>query len=337
MKRAISLALLVLLLCPCIQSASAQDYAYGAWLPYWDLDSSLPEAESLGADLDVAIAFACLFDNKDRPFMLEEARSALDSLQRMFDGTETTVFLSIVNDIEVSRGKYENKSADLLRRLFQDETAMSSHLEALAALIDDYAPDGLELDYENIKKDTTLWAAYAAFIEKAWAMCERDGVRLRVVLPWDAPRYVHLPEGPEYTVMCYNLYGYHSGPGPKADLNFLRTTCELYQGFCGKVSMAFATGGFTWRGSEIKSVTQEEAEKLLLDAGVTPIRDDPSGALTATFESNGEPCEIWYADGATLAAWRDACADYGYTAFDLFRLGGNSLEDWNAAFFGTQP
>ena len=39
-------------------------------------------------------------------------------------------------------------------------------------------------------------------------------------MPMDAPYSV----GPEYMVMLYNLYGLHSGPGPKADGPFIEKT-----------------------------------------------------------------------------------------------------------------
>ena len=157
------------------------------------------------------------------------------------------------------------------------------------------------------------------------------------MLPWDTPKYAALPVGPEYTVMCYNLYGYHSGPGPKADLDFLKTTCELYAALPVKARMAFATGGFDWHGDQIDALTQAQAVALLNDAQATPTRDANSAALTATFTADGETHEVWYADAQTLAAWRDACAAYGFTGFDLFRLGGNDLEDWQSVLLNAKP
>jgi spore germination protein YaaH len=334
MKRAMCLMMCLMmgvLWVPC--RAFADGYATGVWLPYWDSDEALSEADALAGKLDAAVAFACLFDSSDRPLMLPETEELLKDLKSRFKGTDTAVFLSIVNDIEVAEGRYDNKSVKLLQRLFATDEAMSAHLEALVQLIDDYALDGLELDYENLKKDGTLWASYTAFIQRAWGVCQRDGVRLRVVLPWDAPKYASLPEGPEYTVMCYNLYGTHSGPGPKADFAFLKTTCELYRNVPGTVRMAFATGGFDWSDGAIESLSQAQARAQLVDVGVAPTRDEPSGVLKASYTSDGVGHEVWYADGATLAAWRDTCAAYGYEGFDLFRLGGNDLDDWSVAFF----
>jgi len=318
-------------------TAFAASFTYGAWLPYWDIATSLDETEALHSGLNTLIAFACLFDNNDRLLMPEETEELLVALQTSYASEEKAVFLSIVNDVEISDGKYENKSSALLTRLFQSEESQSRHLEELAALIDTYQLKGLELDYENIKGNTDLWASYALFIEKVWAMCQRDSVRLRIVLPWDAPKYIALPEGPEYSVMCYNLYGYHSGAGPKADLDFLKATCELYRHVPSPVSMAFATGGFDWHEGRITALTQEEAQEQLYMAQIVPQRDMLSGAMTATYQEDGVQHELWYADALTLQIWRDLCAQYGFGSFDLFRLGGNDRLDWEAQLFNVEP
>lgn len=318
-------------------TAHAQALQYGAWLPYWEPDAALAEMETLADRLDEVIAFAALFDTADQPLMLPETETLLKDLQKAYHGTDTTVFLSIVNDLQTGDGQYDNKSTALLSRLFASDDAISRHLEALVQLVDDYSLAGLELDYENLKSDAQLWQQYVNFLQRVWAYCARDGLRLRVVLPWDAPKYAQLPQGPEYSVMCYNLYGTHSGPGPKADIAFLQQTCALYQPLGAGVRMAFATGGFDWHGDQITDLTQEEAADQLLLAGTEPTRDADSGAMTATYVADGETHVIWYADAQTLALWRDTCMENGFTAFDLFRLGGNDLADWDDALLGTHP
>ena len=338
MKR-IALCMVCLMLMNMTASAmgTSASYSYGAWLPYWEADASLVEADGLKDQVDTFVAFACLFDNQDNLLMPEETVNLLSALQKLSISGDKDIFLSVVNDQEVSPGKYENKSTALLKRLFQSEAARSKHLEQLASLIDTYQLSGLELDYENIKGDTGLWSSYAMFIEKVWAMCQRDGIRLRIVLPWDAPRYVALPIGPEYSVMCYNLYGYHSGPGPKADLEFLVKTCELYKDVPYTVRMAFATGGFDWYGGSIAALTQEQAQEQLLAAQAEPTRDANSGTLTAIYKQNGTEHKLWYADALTLRTWRDLCESYGFSSFDFFRLGGNNTENWMSDLFDMTP
>ena len=331
MKRRLTLLLcLTVLLAAPWAGGRSEGQRYGAWLPYWEISDAMDEAEALSGTLDTAVAFACIFDAKDQPLMLSDADTLYTLLTDALTGTDTAVYLSVVNDVELAPGQYDNKSVDLLNRLFADDLAMSNHLEALTALIDRYGLTGLELDYENLKSDTDLWSRYAAFLTRLWTVCERDGVQLRVVLPWDAPKYATLPVGPIYSVMCYNLYGYHSGPGPKADTAFLQTTCALYASQPYRARMAFATGGFSWCEGDVTALTQVQAAELLSQAQVTPTRDAASAVLTAAYTQDGATHTVWYADAQTLAAWRAVCEGYGFTDFDLFRLGGNDLTDWQS-------
>ena len=190
-------------------------------------------------------------------------------------------------------------------------------------LIDQLGISGIELDYENMKSDTRLWELYAEFLEELFPILEHNGVRLRAVMECQAPRYAEFPAGPEYICMCYNLYGYHSGPGPKADRAFLEKLGESWKSVPGEVRMAFATGGFLWAGNTVvKAMTEEEAAEYLEQEGITAKRDAGSGALTARYRADQE-YSVWYADGETLSVWRDILQAMGYQHFDLFRLGGN--------------
>jgi spore germination protein len=331
-RKSIGLALVLLVGLFFPAAGLAEGLVYGAWLPYWEMDAALDEADRLSGQLDTYVAFAALFDSSDQIIVPSETHVILSVLKNpAFQ--KAAVYVSVVNDIEVVPGNYDNKSTALLRRLFQTPESKSKHIEQLMALVDEYKPDGLELDYENIEGDTDLWSSYIGLIEELWSICQREGVRLRVVVPWDAPLYTVLPEGPEYTVMCYNLFGFHSGPGPKADIDFLKNACKLYLNVPGTVRMAFATGGFDWTDGEITALTQEQITEQLKDAGVEPMRDPFSGAMKATYQESGTFHEVWYADGQTLALWRDTCIEYGYHSFDLFRLGGNDLEDWSNSLF----
>ena len=335
-RKGIGLALVLLLGLISPAASRANDLTYGAWLPYWEMDAALDEAESLQGRMDTFIAFAAIFDSSDRVFVPSETHVMLSVLNEpAFQNKD--VFISVVNDIETAYGEYENKSTSLLTRLFGTPESRSRHIEQLVALVDMYKPEGLELDYENIDGDTALWSSYMKLIDEMWSICRREQIRLRIVLPWDAPLYATLPKGPEYSVMCYNLFGYHSGPGPKADIDFLKNTCKLYLNVPGSVRMAFATGGFEWAGGNITALTQSQVMENLSLAGVEPVRDMYSGAMKATYQKNGTTYEVWYADGQTLARWRDTCIDYGFNSFDIFRLGGNDLEDWSRTLFGTQP
>jgi hypothetical protein len=101
----------------------------------------------------------------------------------------------------------------------------------------------------------------------------------------------------------------------------------------GEVHRAFASGGFLWSGDSVqKALTEQDAQSWLEQAGEKPKRDADSGACRAVV-FGGKKQSVWYADGETLAVWRDTLRAMGYTHFDLFRLGGNRDESL-AQFLG---
>lgn len=326
--------LLLILLVLCLP-AQALAEGIGAWLPYWNADAAMTDAEQLADSLDEVVAFAAVFDPKGRPVLPDGAEKLLLDAQVAFAGTATKVYLSVVNDQQNGKGGYDSKSAALVRRLLKDDRAMERHMDDLLLLLDQSEADGLELDYENFGSDRELYAHYAQLIERMYAILEKDGLGLRVVLSWDAPRYMTLPEGPEYTVMCYNLYGYHSGPGPKADFAFLDQVKALWADVPGTVRMAFSCGGFLWQGGKVTAaLNQQSAEALLAQKGITPARDASSGALTATFTHEGRKATLWYADGATLQGWRAHMTEFDGT--DIFCLGGAAVQDWLATVLSDE-
>lgn len=316
MKRLLILAMVFMLALPlCAQAEGSM----GAWLPYWNTALALDEARQLAPGLDRVMVFAAVFDADGTPMLTDAAASLLLDAQVTFAGSDTAVFLSVVNDWH--RGRPEGKSAALLKRLLQSDDAIDAHMDDLLNLLDRTEAEGLELDYEGFGGDRALYAQYTELIARLHEVLAQDGIRLRVVLEWDAAKYADLPEGPEYTVMCYNLFGTHSGPGPKADDAFLDRVAALYREQPGTVRMALACGGYLWQnGKNAKALTQQEAEALLRERGVTPRRDEASGALTAEYREGRNTFTLWYADGETLARWQARLS--GFDGTDLFSLGG---------------
>ena len=292
----------------------------GAWLTYWDADDALEEAARFESSLDEVICFEAYFSQNGTVILPEETENMLQTLER------PNVYLSLVNDVEIEDGKIVQKSKDFLIKHLKGENAQRMHIDEILKLVDTCHLAGLEIDYENLKKDQELWADFAAFITRLHAILSRDGIALRVVLECTAPIYCSLPEGPEYICMCYNLYGYHSGPGPKADLPFLSEVGTNWQSVPGKVRMAFSTGGFLWNsGKVVRALREKDAVEFLAENGVKPERDSDSGAMKAEIPGKTGGT-LWYADGTTLLTWRQHLEKMGYHHFDLFRLSGNETE-----------
>ena len=256
--------------------------AYGAWAAYWDETNGAAEIDAAGGALTDVIAFAAIFGANGEPFLLPEAARLTQTLTILYGATHT-VYLSVVNDVETAEEQYENKSTSILWRVLGTDEAVDAHIDALMNVLSESGAEGLEIDYEAIRTDTALWQRYVYFLTKLYARTSAEGVPLRAVLEWNAAQYATFPKGPQYSVMCYNLYGSHSGPGPKADRAFLKNTFLLCRSLPGDTAMAFATGGYDWGADgSVSARTQIEAEKIIDSYGVAAEdvqRDADSGAL----------------------------------------------------------
>lgn len=75
------------------------------------------------------------------------------------------------------------------------------------------------MDYENLGQASSLWQKFFGFEKILYSLCQKDKLKLRVLLEPKVPKLA-FPAGPTYVVMCYNLYGYSTKAGPKADYAF---------------------------------------------------------------------------------------------------------------------
>ncbi len=307
------------------------EYVCCAWVPYWDADEALKEVRAFPKGFESLICFEAFFGQDGDWRLPPEAERILEELQ----GADTPLYLSLVNDVQLDNGSFELKSLDFLKRHLLSPEARQSHVAQILELIRSTGVDGLEIDYENFKKDAQLWSAFSDFIGELYKTLSENGVRLRVVMEYGAPEYAVFPDGPIYICMCYNLHGSHSGPGPKADKAFLEKVGERWKTMPGEVHMALADGGYLWAGNNSeKSMTEQQAKDWLKEQDLTPVRDRESGVLWASVRS-GQKYTVWYADGETLDFWRSILQSMGYTHFDLFRLGGNTVDSL-ALFLGKQ-
>lgn len=306
-------------------------FACSAWLPYWDADAALEEAGTFSDNFESLVCFEAFFEESGDIFLPPDSEQLLAGTRE----SGVPVYLSLVNDVRMADGSIVQKSRDFLEENLTTPSARSAHIAGIMQMIRSTGVTGLEIDYENFKKDTELWSGFTVFLRQLYSILSHNGIRLRVVMECGAPKYAAFPEGPVYICMCYNLYGYHSGPGPKADIAFLRELGESWRDMPGEVHMAFASGGFLWAGDKVeKALTEQAAAQWLEENRAKPSRDPDSGALKAVLR-DGKPYTVWYADGETLRIWRDTLRAMGYTHFDLFRLGGN-MSGSLAVFLGTQ-
>lgn len=235
----------------------------------------------------------------------------MNKLQRKEATKEKTVYLSVVNDVK-NGDKTTQKDTDILWQVLGTPEAAQAHAEELVQLAAANGYDGIEIDYEKIRKDLDLWQAFLDFEERLLALAEENGLKVRIILEPGTPvEQLDFPEGADYVVMCYNLYGGGTDPGPKADFDFLAQTWEKFRKL-PNISYALANGGYVWKnGKDAAQCRAAEAKAMAEEAGVTPERDPDSGALYFSYTEKGRQYTVWYADETTLAQWARKLSEIG--------------------------
>lgn len=300
------------------------------WNAYWDLGDAAEEIERRKDDIAAVCFFAAYFNAENRVFIPEETASFFVEKKEKYEENGWVNYLTVVNDRRNGDGSSSLKDTEMLYQLFASEEQIRSHAEEVIGMAVDNGYTGIELDYENIKDDITLWNLYLDFVYEVWYQAKAAGLSMRVLLEPNTPvDELDWVDGPEYVMMCYNLYGSHSGPGPKADMEFLAGLVEKMEPLPGKKNFALATGGFDWSDDDtVSEVKEEEAHQLEDKWEAEPKRDEASGSMVFQYtDENGISHEVWYADKETISGWREAVYAAGNYDVSLWRIGGNVTEE----------
>lgn len=295
-----------------------------AWVAYWDLDYSEEDLKNL-ENLDTICHFASYYDVDKEVFIPEATMQFYEKTKNDPALADKETYLTVVNDLLLEKGS-SLKDTDLLYYLLEDEDSRKAHAKKLLELAKNNGFDGLEIDYEAIKKDMKLWEYFIAFEKELYTMSREMDLKLRILLEPNVPiENISFIEGPEYVMMCYNLYGYGTAPGPKADYDFLVKMADKMSKLPGVVNFALANGGFDFnKDGSVTQITTRQAKELFnsyVTDGSSLIRDEASGALYfKAVEDDGNEHEIWYADEETIAAWQQWLRECGYDRFTIWRL-----------------
>lgn len=299
---------------------------YSVWITYWQTDNLLEEVDYRKEFIENICYFAAYFDEEKKLFIPEKTNESYEMIKKTYGDKNYGSYLTFVNDLLKVDGTSSLKDTALLYELFSSDKAIDAHISQIVSLAESGGFNGIEIDYEAIKGDMVLWELFVDFLERLNQIVVEKEIPLRIVLEPSFPaEELTLPEGPEYVIMCYNLYGYGTEPGPKADKEFLLETIQKMKSLPGIVNFALATGGFDFgENGKTAQVTQVEATELLSIYDVTPIRDEGSGSLVFTYTDDEKIShEVWYADQYTIEFWAEIISEEGDYGLTLWRLGGN--------------
>lgn len=290
------------------------------WIVYWDVKSGQEEYKLVKGKAATVSYFAAYFDKDNCLFIPEEVTKA-----KAENGDGPVAYLTFVNDKAKEDGTFIEKDQNILKNIFMDEISLNKHVNKIIGMAKQSGYDGIEIDYEQVWKEPSLRGTYLHFIDILYKRAESQGMKVRVVLEPSVDFSAGFPEGPEYVVMLYNLYGTHSGPGPKADEKFILSMLRKMESLPKNRAVAFSGGGCLWlQGKNGTFIDEAEAVRLVKAHAAEPKRDSASGALYFDYKDNGKQYTVWYADSRTLNRWMDIAASQGVSNVYVWRLGSNT-------------
>lgn len=283
------------------------------WVADWDYKSGFVDVAHMEGLASVQL-FSVYF-TQQAEFHLTEAFLAMEKQAFEQELIGVPKYFTVVNDRFLESGKVKQKDPTLISQVVQDKTTRARYITELVNLAVERNYDGVEMDFEKINAKDKTKVAY--FYGELYQALQAEGKALRVLIePATIATKTRYPEGPTYVVMAYNLHGYHSKPGPKADYAFIKQLVADSKNVPGKVTIAFATGGFVWKGDTVKALSEIEAERI---APKRSKRDQQSGALHFDSERHGE---VWYSDAKAINGWIDVAQQTKSVDIAIWRAGG---------------
>ena len=291
------------------------------WLTYWDLENGIRSLKQ--NDLNQDISFFAAYFNEDGEIFVPKALSkSIYALVNANERSDARYYLTVVNDQINQDSSSSLKSTELVAKLIVDDSDRMNHINQLLDLVEEYNLDGIEIDYEGLTKAPELTQPYLEFLSQLYAAASQRSITLRVIIEYKMLKdeQYQFVEGPEYVIMCYNLFGSSSEPGPKANYDFLKHIVKLMERIPGKVIYALANGGFDW-GEEVQALTTKEAKALAKERCVVESRDQESSCLYYTYTDKYDKEHIvWYGDEETIKEWIEFLNKQGSENIAIWRL-----------------
>lgn len=288
-----------------LSDASAyRDIMQTVWIAYWDPHVA-DSLDVYGDVIENICLFAASYNTEGQVFLPDDLIRHQEMIREKSEGHDWKLYLSVTNDVIAAEWS-SAKDVDLLHDLLDKPEKAKKHAAELAELAVNYGFDGLEIDYECLHGDLELWKSFLIFEKALIEETEKRSLPLRIVLEPATPKEgLDFPEGPEYVMMCYDLHGFGTEPGAKADKDFLIGLVNDFS-FIPDMSFALANGGYDWNTETgyTTTLSEQNVRKILETHDFDVQRGDTSGALYGIYEDEDkDKREIWYADAQTLQLW----------------------------------
>lgn len=336
------------------------DIALDAWVPYWALDASLPDAELRVPSMRDVSPFWFNAIGVDQIVVDPNASAELTS--QFLDRIEAT-------DVDVVPSIIDALPAGEMAAIIADPATRTQHVETIRRFAAEGGFDGIDIDYEQFAfadgRDT--WAAtrpnWVAFIEELGSGLHADGRTLTVSIPpvydsgqtADSGYWVYdygaiVEHVDRIRIMAYDFSV--AEPGPIAPLGWVESTITgaiEATGSPEKLVLGLPAYGRNWPvfvagecpATDVQgrtSVSARSVDELIERRQGQPVRDDVNGEWMFEYDlevTDGvstcvQTRQVHYVDGDGIRDRMDLAREYQLDGVSLWAFGFDDAAVWDA-------
>lgn len=259
---------------------------------------------------------------------------------------QSTLVIPLINNAYAGTGF----DATPVSAMIHDPARRAAHITALVSETLTYGYDGIDIDYESLNGQDDRYA-FSQFIEELAVALHAHGKLLSIAVhpktsepgSWDGPKAQDWKRiGAAVDRFRVMTYGYHwstSESGPIAPLWWMENVMAFATSVVppNRVYVGLHFYGHDWVGSSGSSAVWEDVQVLINTYGAVPQWQDTDAQGRTVAEpwfaytdSLGQPREVWYANGASIAARLRLVRQYGLGGVAVWRLGGEDPANWSA-------
>ena len=336
------------------------DIPLDAWVPYWALDASLPDADERVPSMREVSPF--WFNAAGVDQIVIDPNASVES---------TTQFMDTVRglDVDVLPSIIDALPAGEMAAILADPDTRARHVEAIRTFAADGGYDGIDIDYEQFAfadgRDT--WATtrpnWVAFVEDLSAALRADGRSLTVSIPpvydegqtaasgyWVYDYGAIIEHVDRIRIMTYDFSV--AEPGPIAPLEWVESAIVgaiEATGSPEKLVLGLPAYGRNWpvRTTGVcpaadvpgrTSVSARSVDELIQRRGATPVAVDTTGEWQFEYDlevSDGtttcvQTRQVHYVDGDGIALRMDLARQYRLDGVALWAFGFDDDAVWEA-------
>jgi spore germination protein len=325
------------------------NFGIAGWLVYWDpksmevyekyaslIDRVYPEWYVVGADGMPRSNEFNIDEMKKDQSPQQQAAVFLAKKRRTVEiarAGKIQIFSMIVN-FDKAKGDHSTERVEMI---LKDPALRQRHIQALVANAVKDGADGIDIDYENLKKVDA--AAFSGFIRELKAACVKKNLLLAAALApktdaegtWDGNQaHDYKALGASLDLIRPMTYDEHWGTstaGPVSSPEFSEMVDRYAASVAdpSKVEIGLAGYGYDWKEKKGETIGYDDLLALSARTKVQIKRDPETAELTFRY---GDGHEVWFCDAGSYRPKYAIIKKYHLAGLAMWRFGSEDPNFW---------